>query len=331
MPRVSKGPRLYLDRKRGQWVIRDGRSFVRTGCASRDHRGSQEALAHYITAKHRPRPSPEPLIADMLNAYLIDVVPTKASAKNIAYCVGSLDRWWGTRALSDITPQACREYAATKKPTAARVDLEKLSAAVKHWHTEYGPLAKIPRIVLPPKPAPRERWLTRSEAARLLWAARRTSHLARFILLGIYTGSRSGAIRELQWSWIDFDSGLMRRRALGKADNATKRRPHVRLGKRILTHLRRWRRLDGIHGRHVVHYDGAPIKDGFRTSWPNAVKRAGLAGVSPHTLRHTRATWMMQAGIDPWEAAGALGMSLRVLEATYGHHHTDYQKNAAEV
>jgi hypothetical protein len=40
---------------------------------------------------------------------------------------------------------------------------------------------------------------------------------------------------------------------------------------------------------------------------------------------------MMFAGIDIWEAAGALGMSAKTLDKVYGHHHVDFQKNAAEV
>ena len=40
--------------------------------------------------------------------------------------------------------------------------------------------------------------------------------------------------------------------------------------------------------------------------------------------RHTRATWMMQAGVDKWQAAGALGMSVQMLEENYGHHHPDW-------
>ena len=35
-------------------------------------------------------------------------------------------------------------------------------------------------------------------------------------------------------------------------------------------------------------------------------ERAGLEGVSPHTLRHTAATWLMQAGTDVWQASGFL-------------------------
>jgi hypothetical protein len=39
----------------------------------------------------------------------------------------------------------------------------------------------------------------------------------------------------------------------------------------------------------------------------------------------------MQAGIDPWEAAGHLGMSIETLTRTYGHHHADFQRKAANV
>jgi integrase len=52
---------------------------------------------------------------------------------------------------------------------------------------------------------------------------------------------------------------------------------------------------------------------------------------SPHTLRHTRATWLMQAGIDHWEAAGHLGMSLEMLGRVYGKHDPQFQKRAANV
>jgi hypothetical protein len=39
----------------------------------------------------------------------------------------------------------------------------------------------------------------------------------------------------------------------------------------------------------------------------------------------------MQAGVDMWEAAGWLGMTVEQLEANYGHHHPDFQEDAAEA
>jgi integrase len=53
--------------------------------------------------------------------------------------------------------------------------------------------------------------------------------------------------------------------------------------------------------------------------------------VTPHILRHSRATTLMKAGVSLWEASKALGMSVAVLESTYGHHHPDWQKDAADA
>jgi hypothetical protein len=39
----------------------------------------------------------------------------------------------------------------------------------------------------------------------------------------------------------------------------------------------------------------------------------------------------MQAGTDLWEAAGWLGMTVEQLEQNYGHHHPDFQEEAAEA
>jgi integrase len=52
--------------------------------------------------------------------------------------------------------------------------------------------------------------------------------------------------------------------------------------------------------------------------------------ITPHILRHTAATWAMQRGVNVWDAAGWLGMSPEVLERVYGHHHPDFQRDAAE-
>jgi integrase len=43
-----------------------------------------------------------------------------------------------------------------------------------------------------------------------------------------------------------------------------------------------------------------------------------------HSLRHTAATWLMQAGVDL--GSRWLGMTVEQLEANYGHHHPDFQK-----
>lgn len=329
MPRRRQAPRLYLDPGRRQWVIRDGPSFVRTGCAESDRGGAEKQLGRYLGQKYKPEGGPDPLIADVLLTYAQEHVPHIKGAKNTSYNIASLAEFWGAKSVSNITAKTCREYASGRGGGAARRDLEVLRAAIGYYRRERT-ISNVPSIWLPLRGDPRTRWLTRSEAARLVCAARRMPHLLRFILLGIYTGSRPGNILRLTWDQIDLARGVMSRRAAGEPEDARKRSPPVRLGKRILTHLRRWKRLDGQSGVYVCHYNGAPVAK-LRRSFPAAVRKAELSGITPHTLRHTRATWLMQAGVDMWEAAGHLGMSVEVLTTVYGHHHPDWQKRAAEV
>jgi integrase len=326
MPRRSAGPRLYLDPVRLQWAIRDGQHFIRTGCGAGNRGDAEKALASYIGAKHKPAPSGDPLIDDVLTAYGREHAPkTARNGTEVGYAIGRLLDYWSGKRVSGVTARACRGYPGGRR------HLETLRAAIRYWHREYGPLHAVPVVVLPPKGAPRNRWLTRAEAARLLWASRRHKNIKRFILLGLYTGSRAGVLLALDWTWIDFERGVMLRKAPGEIEHDTKRRPPVKLGRRILSHLRRWRAADGGKGR-VVHYQGRPMWRIY-VGWETVVTAAGMPDVTPHVLRHTRATWLMQAGagIDIWQAAGHLGMSPRILESTYGHHHPSFQDKAAEV
>lgn len=264
----------------------------------------------------------------MLTVYGKEHVPHIVGAKNTAYNLANLGAWWGEKRLSDVTAKNCRAYISTRTSGAARRDLEVLRAAIGYWHKNYGPLPAVPVVTMPAKAQSKDRWLTRREAARLLWAARRTPHLARFILLGLYTGNRPGTSLAMTWNQVDLARGVMYRRAPGKAEDKRKRTPPVRLGNRILAHMRRWQR-DG--SPFLCHYNGCRVRK-LRRSFPNAANRAGLdEAVTPHTLRHTRATWLMQARVNLWEAAGSLGMTVEMLQRTYGHHHPDWQKEAAAI
>jgi integrase len=275
------------------------------------------------------------MIADVLTAYGSEVAPHKPSARNIGYNISNLLKWWGDKFVSDITAKSCRDFIASKTKPAAGADLKVLKAAVKHWHAEYGPLDAVPAIAIPLGNPPKERWLTRSEAARLLWAARRYQHLRRLILLGLYTGSRPGVLLSLRWDQIDFKAGVMSRTKAGATQDKKKRAPKVRLGWRITSHLRRWKRLDGDE-RLVCHFadrwhPGSREVGDPHGAWAKVIKASGLKGVTRHTLRHTRATWMAQKGVPLWEAAGFLGMTVKTLESTYAHHSPDHQERAANI
>jgi len=273
------------------------------------------------------------------------VAPGHARPAETAARLRRLLAFFGANMLDDVTGALCRRYAAERSsPRIARRELEDLRAAVNHFHRE-GHVREVIKVVLPARGRARERWLTRSEAARLVLAAWRhrerqrgaaterfsRRHVAKFILVALYTGRRASAVTqaalrpEAGASHVDLARGLL----LPGADVAAskKRQPPIRLPRRLIAHLRRWR----ARGQNfAVEWNGAPVASIGR-AFRAAARAAGLENVSPHTLRHTAATWLMQRGADPWAAAGYLGLSLDTLLRVYGHHHPDHLAGAWSV
>jgi integrase len=340
MPRKAEPPRLYLRPDDRTWIIRDRGHSERTGCAEGDRSGAEIRLADYLAQKHASRPavggkSGAVSIGEVLRVYAMEHAPTVARPDLIADHIEGLAPFWAHRMVSSIKGQTCRAFAASRSTQSmARHELETLRAAVRYFHREYG-LDPVPAFTLPEKHGARERWLTRQEAAALLRAARGMPHLRRFVVIGLYTGTRSGSILSLSWmpsvgsGWIDLERGILFRSGTSQR-KTNKRQPPVKLPARLIAHLTRWKAMDGAI-RQVVHYNGSSVQS-VKKAFKHARQRAGLDDtVIPHSLRHTAATWLMQAGVEMWDAAGFLGMTVEVLTRVYGHHHPDYQSSAAEA
>ena len=356
MPARSKGPRLYLRPARHDktghhaaiWIIRDGNHQQSTGCPAYDVSGAERALGLYITNKHvraagasKRDPGQIP-IADILAIYLRDVVSRHSRPKETKSRIKALDSFFGDKLLSYVTGETCRAYVAQRSTdAAARRELEDLRAAINH-HRREGLCDKIVEVVLPPERPHRQRWLTRSEAARLIRSAwryrevqkgkqtdrRSRQHVARFILVALYTGTRASAVcgaalqATVGHGWVDLERGVFYRRPAGQRETK-KRQPTIPLPDRLLAHMRRWKRSGQ---RFAVEWNGETVQN-IKKAFTNVAADAGL-DVTPHVLRHTAATWLMQAGTDMWEAAGYLGMTVEILSQRYGHHHPHHLAGA---
>jgi integrase len=139
--------------------------------------------------------------------------------------------------------------------------------------------------------------------------------------------------------WADVDRGMIWRRGREVADIATKRRPVCKMPRRLRAHMARWRELDKkrqakgeIDTNAVIHHGGAELAGKIRTGFEGIVRDAGLpADITPHWLRHTCATWLMEAGVDMWDASAFTGMTVKVLEDHYAHHRPDHQAAATKA
>jgi integrase len=368
MPQAKKGPRLAertdVSRRTGivtvSWIIRDDGRQIRTGCiVGADDEQAQRALADYIIQKYEPQrggSSTQISIADVLLVYEEDKADSTAIPKETRAKIIRLGTFFGDKAVSEIKGKLCREYVTWRNTVAgARRDLEVLRAACNYYHAEHG-LDVLPKFTMPKKSMPRDRWLTRREAALLLWATmgweevkqddgsfkwlrrrdQKRNHLSRLVLIGLYTGTRPGAILGLQWmantqgGWVDLERGVLFRKAEGERVAHNKRKTPVKLARRLAAHMRRWKKMDkGL--RYVVHYNGeSPTK--INKAFRSAIAACRLDGsVTPHVLRHTRGTWLANSGVSSIEAAASLGLTQEEYERTYLHSHPDFQKNAADA
>ena len=337
MPRPNTGPRLHWQANRKSFYIvwyEHGIKRVRATGAT-DRRIAETALVSFIGASHRPAGprGPEAItVAEALDLYAKGRAVNAADPARIAYAIDALLPFWGERVLSDITPSTCARYMRDRgvMPGTARRELGTLSAAINFIHRD-GLLTRTVPVTLPPKPEPKDRWLTLNEAARLLNAARTSKgrgrgYLPLFILIGLYTGARKEAILSLRWPQVDMARGRISFAIPGRAQTK-KRRPTIPMPARLRTFLRyAWKRRSSDLGT-VLHIDGAPITK-LNRGFGLAAIRAGLVGVTPHTLRHTRGTWLAQQGLPMWQIAGWLGQDVETTARIYAHHDPDFMSDA---
>jgi integrase len=141
----------------------------------------------------------------------------------------------------------------------------------------------------------RSRWATVEEVERLVTEA--AEHLAPLVVFLALTGARMSEALELEWGDVDLDAAwcVFRR---------TKRNQEPRgvpLHRSVVTALSTLRHRNG---RVFLTNKGRPYRDNARlsggqakTGWMAMCRRAGVSGITPHTLRHTFSTWLTGAHV----------------------------------
>ena len=226
-------------------------------------------------------------------------------------------------------PDAAQRYLAARTrrgrrhdPGLAPTSLRRRAAAIKGFYrfafgegvitTDVAAHLDLPRM---PRLLPET--LTQQEVERLLAAPAAEAILDRALLELLYAaGLRISEALNLDLEDLSFDGAFVR--VIGKGD----RERLVPVGEVALDALRAW--LDGprdalVQAHHVAPVHGGPLllgRSGRRLARQQAwaiVKRAAAAAglsarVSPHTLRHSFATHLLEGGAD-----------LRIVQELLGH------------
>lgn len=203
-----------------------------------------------------------------------------------------LDPHLGGRELAGITRQEIQRIGAIKaaeaSPATANRYLALIRAILIRAQRFWEWLDRVPAITLSPEPKQRIRWLTREQAERLL--AELPPHLAAMARFSLATGLRQSNVTGLRWDQID----LARAVAWIHPDQSKSRRAiPVPLNAEALAVIRS---QVGKHPEQVFTFRGKPVDRASDSAWYKAVKRCGLDDFRWHDLRHTWASWHVQAG-----------------------------------
>lgn len=193
-----------------------------------------------------------------------------------------------------------------------------LNRAMKEWEW----IDTVPNIKLLPENNARIRWLSPQEAQMLINTL--PSHLANLAAFSLLTGLRRANVLNLKWSEID----LVRKHAYVKADESKGGKAFpVPLNDSALEIIKA---QIGKHEKYVFTYRGNKINQCNTKAWKKVLKKLGIENFRWHDLRHTWASWHVQAGTSLHELQNLAGWSTIQMALRYAHLSSEGLKDAAE-
>lgn len=268
------------------------------------------------------------------------------SARTVAAYTRDLTRWrtfvvgLGVKEPADVTPRQMREWVFSLKDAGlAPTSIRRAQSALR---TYFGFLLAEKAVAADPTDrleAPRvsrklPEFLTLDEVGRLLDALDDSKALFwrdRSILEMLYaTGVRVSELVELPLTSLDLEEGFVTVFGKGSKERLVPvGEPARRAVGRYLRDVRP--RLDKGKGagRVFLNARGGPMRrESVWSIVKNAASRAGIAKtVSPHTLRHTFATHLVEGGADLAAVQELLGHADIATTQIYTHLDRDYLRD----
>lgn len=197
-----------------------------------------------------------------------------------------------------------------------------LNIAVSNSWILRNPFKQGESLIRPGEETPRERIISREEELRLLAACDgERQHLRAILICALDTGMRRGEIFSLTWSDVDFESGLITIRAF---NTKTMRERQIAMTERLAIELEC---LTANRTGELVF----GIKTHAQHSFDKAKRKAGLADLRFHDLRHTHATRLVGAQMPLAEVGRVLGHTQPSTTFRYVNINADTARRAADL
>lgn len=357
-------------RANGYWAIADGEKRIGTGFGLEFRAEAEKARLDYEVEQHSKKSASETinergkgprdvLVVDLIRFYLErhekDIQKkSKEKLRDYLNTVERFIKFWDGKTVFDINERTIREYqekARPGKPLADSTLLREFGTLrpMINFGVKKGRLEMLGHIIdweLPPPPEAREAFYSRSEVAALLWYAWKkrnmgmgkpgvgiptSRHVARFILIAVWTGTRSEKIEQASYvnhddrPWMDLEGGIFYRAGVDNKSPSNKRADPVRIPDELIHHLKRWR-AKNPDTDNVIDYHGeaGSAKGAFRRLKKAVLPADRAKKCNRHTFKHTCASWLMQKRVPMSIIAKYLSTTEEVIDRVYGHFSPDF-------
>jgi integrase len=253
------------------------------------------------------------------------------TVRTYGQCLDALARSFAGRRLSAISTFDVERHKRARLEAGVRVMVNRELAVLRalynrcrDWGKYEGdnPVVKVRQVK---ESAGRLRYLEGEEIDALVAAA--GEPLRTLLLVGLYTGIRihSEALT-LRWADVDLRRGLLTVQSAYAKSGKTRTVP---LNRPVVAALRAIRERSGDREHVFARRDGSAFKS-IRTAFLTACRRAGLAGVTPHVLRHTFASRLAMTGAHPRTIQELGGWSELAMVERYAHLSASHKAEAVE-
>lgn len=245
----------------------------------------------------------------------LDEKEHKADLKHDIEKLRWLDPYFGQLYLDQISRDLIDEVAKQKKKGKAAATVNRYLALIRSIlraaRDDWQWVESVPRVKLFKEPQKRVRWITRDEAKSLIGEL--PAHLADMAAFTLSTGLRRSNVTNLRWDQIDLERCL----AWIHPDQSKSRKAiSVPLNRDAISILNN---RTGVNNEYVFTYQGKPVLQTSTKAWYSALKRAGISNFRWHDLRHTWASWHVQAGTSLQELMELGGWASYQMVLRYAH------------
>jgi len=327
-----------LGRHRGKWVAIQGRGVKKQrhslGLAARpaSKAEAQRLVRDLNLARGRATVGTNATVATVWAAYIADrEYDNVPSVFRMKQAWKPLEPHFGHLQPDQIDKDACRKYIAKRRALGVsnggiKTELDYLSTALRFGKQQKLYSGERPEITRPPAGRPRERWLTRAEAQKLV-AGAQAFHIKLFILLSLSTAGRPSHILQLTWDRVDMQGRVVNLDDPNR-DATRKGRAKVPINDMAFETLTMARQV--AETAFVVEYNGEGGLKRVNKGVMEAARRARVKGVTPYVLRHTAGVWMAQDGVPMEQISQFMGhTTTAVTERVYARFHPEYLRRAA--